>query len=81
MLFFYFSPIVCWGRTVKIRSDVDAQEQFVEDSVVYIVSSNIDLKGKTLSVPQNCVLKFIGKGSFYNGTVKGENTVVEGLVR
>ena len=81
LLFFYFLPIVCWGRTVKIRSDVDAQEQFVEDSVVYIVSSNIDLKGKTLSVPQNCVLKFIGKGSFYNGTVKGENTVVEDLVR
>ena len=77
----YFLPVFCWGRVVKIGNNTDVQEQFIEDSVVYIVSSNIDLKGKTLSIPENSVLKFTGKGSFNNGIVKGENTVVEGLVR
>ena len=77
----YFLPVFCWGRVVKIGNNTDVQEQFIEDSVVYIVSSNIDLKGKTLSIPENSILKFTGKGSFNNGIVKGENTVVEGLVR
>ena len=49
----YFLPVFCWGRVVKIGNNTDVQEQFIEDSVVYIVSSNIDLKGKTLSIPEN----------------------------
>ena len=40
---------------------------------------SIDLNGETLSVRENCVLKFNSRGSFNDEVVKGEKMIVEGL--
>ena len=42
------------------------------------MASSIDLNGEILFVPENCVLKFNGRGSFNNEVVK-EKTIVEDL--
>ena len=41
------------------------------------MASSIDLNGEILFVPENCVLKFNGRGSFNNEVVKGKKTIVE----
>ncbi len=43
------------------------------------MASSIDLNGEILFVPENCVLKFNGRGSFNNEVVKGKKTIVEDL--
>ena len=47
--------------------------------VTYVVALSIDLNGETLSVRENCVLKFNSRGSFNDEVVKGEKMIVEGL--
>lgn len=45
-----------------------------------ILRDNIDLKGKTIEIPDNVKIDFCG-GSLYNGTVKFINTALQGAVK
>ena len=38
LCYFYISSSACLGKGLKIKNNTDAQEKFVEDSVVYIIS-------------------------------------------
>lgn len=42
-------------------------------NTVFVVKYDYDLNGQTISIPNNCVLKFEG-GSFDNGTIVGNKT-------
>lgn len=44
----------------------------------YVVNKKIDLRGETLILPQGGVLRFGKNGCLVNGTIKGNNTRIEG---
>lgn len=48
---------------------------FSLDSTAYIVSTDLDLNGKTIYLPQNCSIDF-NKGSFSNGKIIGDSTII-----
>ena len=49
--------------------------KITEKNTIYCIKANINLQGRTLTVPSGCLLFFEG-GSFRNGIVKGNNTIV-----
>ena len=51
------------------------QEMINESNTIYEIRYDFDLNGQTITVPENCILQFEG-GSFRNGTVVGNNTVI-----
>lgn len=64
---------------VKILSNV-SQLSSIPANTIYKIVSNIDLQGKTLTIPANCTLDFQG-GSFSNGTIVGSNTRFSGNIK
>lgn len=46
------------------------QEDFTQGNAVYIIRENFDLQGKTINLPQNCILQFDG-GTITGGHLKG----------
>lgn len=50
-------------------------DQVLKENTIYIVQHDFDLYGKTLTIPNNCILYFDG-GSFKNGTVVLNDTLV-----
>ena len=48
-----------------------------EANTIYEIRDAFDLNGKTVTIPDNCVLRFEG-GTLKNGTIVGNNTVLEG---
>ena len=50
-------------------------EQTLLSDKIYKVISDIELSGRTLTLPANCTLDFQG-GSFKNGTIVGSNTKI-----
>ena len=59
---------------------VDKQKwknQFIRDNAIYEIRHDFNLKGDSLHIPDNCLLRFNG-GSFYNGTLIGNHTSIEG---
>ena len=59
---------------VVLRTDTDLSNQFKYDNTIYEVRYNFDLQGKTIEIPTNCILKFVG-GKFMNGTMSGFTTI------
>lgn len=55
---------------IVIESLSDLQKQLSKSGMVYEIRSNINLGGKEISMPHNCVLDFNG-GSLFNGSIKG----------
>ena len=53
------------------------QDKFNRPNVIYKITKDIDLKGETLTIPEGCTLDFQG-GSFSNGTIVGQNTLISG---
>lgn len=51
------------------------QERINIAGTKYIVKWNYDLDGKTITVPEGCLIEFDG-GSFCNGTLVGQNTIL-----
>lgn len=49
------------------------QNKFKQANHIYKITTDIDLKGQLLTIPENCTLDFQG-GSFNNGTIKFNNT-------
>lgn len=60
---------------IVIDNSKDIQSQFATENASYIISSEIDLNGGTLTIPSNCVLIFRG-GKIKNGTTEGNNTQI-----
>lgn len=51
------------------------QSALNKENTIYVVRYHYDLCGDTITVPNNCVLEFAG-GSLKNGTLDGQNTVI-----
>lgn len=66
---FFLKKNVLKGRNVLTQSAM------IQDSTIYVVKYNFDLNGDTLTVPNNCVLQFVG-GSLKNGTLSGQHTII-----
>lgn len=47
-----------------------------QSNCIYEIRYDFDLDGKTLEVPENCILKFEG-GSLSNGNIEGNNTIIK----
>lgn len=68
------------GRVYLRKNIVDgknilAYNAFNSSSTIYHIQYDYDLDGRTVVVPNNCVLLFEG-GSFYNGTIVGNHTTI-----
>lgn len=50
--------------------------QLRSENSIYEICDVLDLKGKTVTIPNNCILKFVG-GRLINGTIVGNNTIIE----
>lgn len=50
------------------------QQMIACENYKYVICWDFDLKGKTITVPENCILEFDG-GSLKNGTIIGQDTV------
>ena len=62
-------------RNIVEGKNVLTQEMVNEPDTVYEIRYDFDLDGKTVSVPEGCVLKFEG-GSLDHGTLTGNDTVL-----
>lgn len=51
------------------------QNMLNKSNTIYIIQYDYDLNGQTISVPENCVLKFEG-GSLSDGTIGGNNSKI-----
>ena len=49
-----------------------------QPNTIYEIRYNFDLDGKTITIPNNCVLYFTS-GKFYNGSISMDNTIVSTL--
>lgn len=52
--------------------------QVTDEDTIYEIRYNYDLNGSTVSIPNNCTLKFVG-GSISNGTLGGNFKIDAGL--
>lgn len=68
--------IDCTAKTIRIKSNRSLQSQLKHKNSTYIFSKKIDLKGKEVSVPSGCVLKF-NNGMLRNGTISGDETQIK----
>lgn len=60
-----------------LDKDKSIISQMTEANTIYEIRYDFDLGGETLTVPENCTLKFEG-GSLNNGAVIGNNTTLIG---
>lgn len=56
-------------------TNVLSQKMIDRPNVKYVIKWNYDLNGTVITIPDNCILEFDG-GSFDNGTIVGNNTVI-----
>ena len=60
---------------VILKKNKSLIEQITEANTIYEVRYSYDLGGETLTMPENCVLKFEG-GIISNGTINGNKTSI-----
>lgn len=68
------------GRTYLRKNIIGSKnvltyDMFNSSSTIYHIQYNYDLDGKTIVIPSDSILLFEG-GSFYNGTIVGNNTTI-----
>lgn len=68
------------GRRILRKNMVNGvnvltQRMMLCPNTIYVISYDYDLRGQTITVPENCVLQFKG-GSFSNGSITGSNTEI-----
>ena len=56
------------------KKNILTQEMMNCEDMKYVIKWDFDLNGKTITVPNNCILEFDG-GSLKNGTIIGQDTV------
>ena len=79
-LFFFFATVcpnadACHKRIV-VYNTLDWVKQFSTKEATYVILKEFDLKGKTLTIPDNSNLLFNG-GKIKNGSIQGRNTSIE----
>lgn len=66
------------GMGYKIlRKNKTFAEQLTQTDTIYEIRYDFDLGGASVTIPENCVLKFEG-GKLSNGTIVGYRTMLEG---
>lgn len=62
----------------NIVNDINilSQDMINKENTMYIIQYDFDLYGKEIIIPNNCVLYFCG-GSFSNGTIIGNNSIIK----
>lgn len=63
------------GKYVVLKEGASLSSQMTMENTRYIVKSDFDLGGGSVSAPSNCVLSFDG-GVISNGTLVGDDTVL-----
>lgn len=61
--------------TTITRKNLLVQSMLSKANSIYIIQYAYDLNGGTVTIPENCVLKFEG-GSISNGTIVGADTIL-----
>lgn len=64
--------------TIIEERNVITQKDISEEDTIYEIRYDFDLDGKTITIPNNCVLYFTS-GKFYNGSINMDNTIVSTL--
>lgn len=64
---------------VTVSNGSSISSQISSENTIYEIISNLDLKGGTLTIPANSILRFNG-GSFQNGTITFNDTYLDGYV-
>lgn len=60
------------GKTVYVTKDTNLQSQLSQSATTYIITCDVDLKGQTVSIPKNAILRFESK-RIGNGTLRLNN--------
>lgn len=71
-IFVFFLSLISLPAMVKERNTL----VFSEEKTIYEINKDYDLKGKTISIPAGCTLKYKG-GVIKNGTLKGNGTSID----
>lgn len=67
---FFFLCEITWSKNIIVNEDIDIQTQLRATNATYIIKSPLDLKGKTINLPQGCTILF-SNGSISNGMLNG----------
>ncbi len=59
-----------------IEKRVLTQDMISKSDTTYCIQNDYDLKGESIIIPDNCVLRFDG-GRLFNGTLVGKNTRID----
>lgn len=62
----------------KVKKNILYQNNFNQENCIYEIKYDFDLNGQEITIPNNCVLKFIG-GSISNGIINFSNSYLLGL--
>lgn len=64
------------NNAIILNPEKEITQQITKPNTIYEIHYHFDLEGKTLEIPNNCVIDFRG-GCFTNGTIKGNNTSIK----
>ncbi len=82
MLLCFLLNAVAWpinsGKKIINIDSINVCNTITKSNSIYVVSGEIDLKGKTIQIPSGCMLD-LQKGSISNGVLVGHNTQMTGL--
>ena len=70
--------VIVEDSTTIDERNIITQEDINEKDTIYEIRYNFDLDGKTIIIPNNCVLYFTS-GKFYNGNINMNNTIITTL--
>lgn len=83
LILFSFTPLSVFPKDGGVRLDCDSVSNINIDELFWAkkgsvieIRNEIDLKGKTLLIPDDCILRFYG-GKITNGKVIGSKTKIE----
>ena len=64
----------------KTKNMILSQSDFNQANTIYEIRYDFDLNGSTISIPNNCELKFVG-GSLNNGSINFNNILLSGDIK
>lgn len=70
--------VIVEDSTTIDEKNVITQEDINKADTIYEIRYDFDLDGKTITIPNNCVLYFTS-GKFYNGSINMNNTIIATL--
>lgn len=70
-----------WKSKVVLNPNSDIQQLLHKANTTYVIKKTIDLRGETITIPENSVITFKRSASIQNGCIKGDNTTLNGRVK